>query len=151
MHWYIDVLTKKYLEFNGRAHRTEYWMFVLISFLISIAISIVGSTIKLPWVSVLYSLAVFIPSIAVGVRRLHDTNRSGWWLLLVLIPLIGFIVLIVFLATDSAAGDNEYGSNPKGNAGGTPSEEPAEETSSSQQPHVSTETPTADEQENKTE
>ena len=61
----------------------------------------------------LYGLAVLIPSIAVSVRRLHDTNRSGWWLLIALVPLIGAIVLLVFMAQDSQPGKNQYGSNPK--------------------------------------
>lgn len=124
MKWYIKVL-KQYADFSGRARRKEYWMFFLINFLISFAIGFVSgfiaginpestmasATIILP---LAYSLAVFIPSIAVGVRRLHDTNRSGWWLLISLVPIIGFIVLIVFFVQDSQLGANQYGENPKG-------------------------------------
>ena len=117
MNYYTDVL-KKYAVFEGRASRKEFWMFILFNFLISMAISIVGSIIigksGSSGLSGLYGLAVFIPSLAVGARRLHDTNRSGWWQLISLIPLIGVIVLIVFLATDSKPGSNEYGPNPKG-------------------------------------
>lgn len=120
MNWYIDVL-KKYAVFSGRARRKEYWMFILISTIITIVLSAieVAASLNDPatgpgLISGLYSLAVFIPSIAVLVRRLHDTDRTGWWLLLFLLPLIGVIVLIVFLATDSSAGDNQYGPNPKG-------------------------------------
>lgn len=124
MEWYVKVL-KQYADFNGRARRKEYWMFFLINFLISMAIgfvsgfiggmsqdpSMASGMIILP---LLYSLGVLIPSIAVGVRRLHDTNRSGWWLLVSLVPIIGAIVLIVFLVQDSQPGSNQYGPNPKG-------------------------------------
>jgi len=113
MDWYMAVL-KKYAEFSGRARRREYWMFVLINFLIGCALGVIGALVHgLSFLSWLYSLAVLVPSIAVSVRRLHDTGRSGWWLLIGLIPLIGLIVLIVFLATDGEPGDNEYGPNPK--------------------------------------
>jgi len=113
MDWYMAVL-KKYAEFSGRARRREYWMFVLINFLIGCGLGVIGALVHgLSFLSWLYSLAVLVPSIAVSVRRLHDTGRSGWWLLIGLIPLIGFIVLIVFLATDGEPGDNEYGPNPK--------------------------------------
>lgn len=113
MNYYIEVL-KKYAVFSGRARRKEYWMFVLFNFIISIAISLVTTFIgALSFLSPLYTLAILIPSIAVGVRRLHDTNRSGWWFLLAFIPVIGAIVLIVFLAQDSQPGENQYGPNPK--------------------------------------
>lgn len=113
MNWYLEVLQKKYAEFNGRARRKEFWMFVLINICISIAVGIVAAIIHLRALHVLYSLAVLVPCLAVSVRRLHDTNRSGWWLLLALIPLIGAIVLIVFYAQDSDPGENQFGPNPK--------------------------------------
>lgn len=113
MNYYLDVL-KKYVEFTGRARRKEYWMFVLISFLISIAISLIGHVVGIPLLSYVYALAVLLPSLSVAVRRLHDTSHSGWWFLIVLIPLVGAVVLIVFLATDSMPGPNQYGPNPKG-------------------------------------
>nr|WP_236263475.1 DUF805 domain-containing protein [Pantoea sp. S62] len=98
---------KKYAVFTGRARRKEYWMFtlfnILIVFLLGIFEAIIGARDIL---SNLYSLAVFIPGIAVGVRRLHDTDRSGWWLLL---P----VVNIVFLALEGQAGANRFGSDPK--------------------------------------
>ena len=119
MNWYIEVL-KKYAVFNGRARRKEYWYFVLFSMLISIVLAIIdGATgsfsaeAGMGLLGGIYALAVLIPSIAVGVRRLHDTNRSGWWLLIALIPIIGAIVLIVFLASDSKPEENQYGPNPK--------------------------------------
>jgi len=113
MNWYIEVL-KKYTVFKGRSRRKEYWMFFLFNFIISFVLGFVEVLAGGPGVVVnLYSLAVLIPGIAVAVRRLHDTNRSGWWLLIGFIPLIGTIVLLVFMVQDSQEGDNQYGSNPK--------------------------------------
>ncbi|MFD9902934.1 DUF805 domain-containing protein [Streptomyces sp. NPDC059063] len=115
MHWYFDVL-KKYAVFNGRARRKEYWMFTLISSIITVVLALVDIALGTGLViQAIYSLAVLLPSIAVGVRRLHDTNRQGWWLLLFLIPVIGAIILIVMLATDSKP-HNAYGPNPKESA-----------------------------------
>jgi uncharacterized membrane protein YhaH (DUF805 family) len=113
MDYYTNVL-KKYAEFDGRAARKEYWMFVLVNSIISIIISILGNLIDFKLLSSVYALAVLLPSIAVLVRRLHDTNRSGWWILLMLVPFIGAIVLLVFAVFDSQPGDNQYGPNPKG-------------------------------------
>ncbi len=119
MNWYLKAL-KKYAVFSGRARRKEYWYFALFSLLIAIVLAIiegiVGNLDAETGVGLLgdiYLLAILIPSIAVAVRRLHDTDRSGWWLLIALIPLIGGIVLIVFWAQDSQPGENQYGSNPK--------------------------------------
>lgn len=111
--WYLKVL-KNYVGFQGRARRKEYWMFVLVNVIISIAISILDSIANLSSVlSIIYSLAVLLPTLAVGVRRLHDTGRSGWAILLGLIPLVGPIILIVFMSQDSQENDNQYGPNPK--------------------------------------
>jgi uncharacterized membrane protein YhaH (DUF805 family) len=116
MNWYLEVL-KNYAVFTGRARRTEYWMFVLFNLIIVLAIAFIeGMLGSIGVVGMIYSLAVLIPSIAVGVRRLHDTDRSGWWLLIGLVPLIGAIVLIVFMVLDSSPGQNEYGPNPKDQA-----------------------------------
>jgi len=113
MNWYIEVL-KKYAVFDGRARRTEFWMFSLFNFIITIVLLVAeGLFGSSSIVSMLYSLAVLIPCITVSVRRLHDTDRSGWWLLIVLIPIIGVIVLIVFMVQDSKAGENKYGLSPK--------------------------------------
>ncbi len=119
MNWYIEVL-KKYAVFGGRARRKEYWYFCLFTTLISIVLSVIDNVIGssnaeagIGFLSGIYTLGVLIPSIAVGVRRLHDTNRSGWWLLIALIPLIGAIVLIVFFVFDSNPEENQYGINPK--------------------------------------
>lgn len=116
--YYKNAVTKKYAEFSGRATRSEYWYFVLFNFLISFAISIVASLIGGKSIndlaSGLYSLALIVPSLAISSRRLHDTSRSAWWLLLCLVPIVGWIVLLVFMVTDSTAGENTYGPNPKG-------------------------------------
>lgn len=113
MNWYLEVL-KKYAVFSGRARRTEYWMFFLFNFIISFVLAFIEGIVGGPGIiGLLYSLAVLIPGIAVSVRRLHDTNRSGWWLLIGLVPLIGAIVLLVFMVQDSQQGDNHYGPNPK--------------------------------------
>ena len=119
MIWYLKALTN-YTEFGGRARRKEYWFFILFNILISIAFTIIDGVTGLYSIetgvglfSGIYSLAILVPSIAVGVRRLHDTNRSGWWLLISFIPLIGAIILIVFLASDSNSEENQYGPNPK--------------------------------------
>jgi uncharacterized membrane protein YhaH (DUF805 family) len=113
MEWYLKVL-KNYVVFQGRARRKEYWMFVLINSIISVILMVVEEFAGLSGVlSGIYYLAVFLPSLALGIRRLHDTGRSGWWLLLGIIPFIGAIILIIFACQDSQPGDNQYGPNPK--------------------------------------
>ena len=119
MNWYLEVL-KKYAVFSGRARRKEYWFFVLFNIIISIVLAVIdgvtGSFSPEAGMGLLggiYTLAVWIPGIAVSVRRLHDTERSGWWLLIALVPLIGAIVLLVFMVQDSKPGQNQYGANPK--------------------------------------
>lgn len=115
----FKLALRRYADFNGRSTRREYWMYVLVFILIDIALMIVDR--MLGWhasggtglLSGLFGLALLIPSLAVGARRLHDTGRTGWWLLISLIPLIGFIVLIVFFVQDSQPGTNAYGPNPK--------------------------------------
>ena len=116
MRWYVEVL-RKYATFEGRAHRTEFWMFVLWSLVISLALSIVDYAIGtdgeyIGLLSGIYSLAVLLPSLAAGARRLHDTGRTGWWQLLSIIPLLGLIPLIVFWANEGERGPNEHGPNP---------------------------------------
>lgn len=118
MSWYLEVL-KKYAVFHGRAQRAEYWFFALFNIIISIALAIVdgitGTFNPEAGVGVLgglYGLAILIPSIAVSVRRLHDTGRTGWWLLIALVPLVGAIVILIFMVLDSQPGENDYGPNP---------------------------------------
>ncbi|MEC4113010.1 DUF805 domain-containing protein [Myroides pelagicus] len=113
MEWYLKVIKEHYADFNGRARRQEYWMFVLFNTLIGIAIGVVEYIIGTNFIGTVYSLAVLVPSIAVAVRRLHDIGKSGWMYLLVLLPIIGWIILIVWFATEGNAGANEYGADPK--------------------------------------
>ena len=116
MDWYLNVLQNHYFDFEGRARRKEFWMFALINFAISIVITIVVGFVSdsmASIVSMLYSLAVLLPSIGLGVRRLHDTGRTGWLALLALIPLVN-LVLIYFFVLEGDAGPNEYGPDPKG-------------------------------------
>ena len=130
MNWYIAVL-KKYAVFSGRAQRAEFWYFALFSGIVSVVLSIMdflisgGATGSSGILAGLYSLAIILPSLGVNVRRLHDTDRSGWWLLIVLVPLIGVIVLIVFYVQDSQASENRFGPNPKGGSDMNPETEPA--------------------------
>jgi uncharacterized membrane protein YhaH (DUF805 family) len=99
----IKTCFSKYATFSGRARRSEFWWFVLLNFILG----------WIPVINMIWGLVVLIPSIAVGVRRLHDTGRSGWWYLLCLIP-IANLVLIYFFICDSQPGANQYGENPKG-------------------------------------
>jgi uncharacterized membrane protein YhaH (DUF805 family) len=113
MNGYVATL-KKYADFSGRARRTDYWLFVLFNMVIAVLLSVVDYVISSPGIiGLLFALAILLPSIAVGVRRLHDTDRSGWWLLIAFVPIIGAIVLLVFFVLDSTPGDNKYGANPK--------------------------------------
>ena len=113
MNWYLEVL-KKYTVFSGRARRKEYWMFFLINLIIALVLGFIEGLAGGPGIiGSLYSLAVLIPGIAVSVRRLHDTDRSGWWLLIAFVPLIGFIVLLLFMVQEGQTRENEYGSDPK--------------------------------------
>jgi uncharacterized membrane protein YhaH (DUF805 family) len=119
MNWYFKVL-RNYAVFSGRARRKEYWYFILFNIIIIMLLTNLDNVVwlfsqryEIGLFSSIYSLAVFIPSLAVLVRRLHDTGRSAWWLLLALIPIIGTIVLLIFAMLDSDQGVNEYGPNPK--------------------------------------
>lgn len=114
MNYYFEVL-KKYAVFSGRSTISEYWYFLLFNIIISIVLDVANymASPSLMMVANLYGLAVLIPGIAVGVRRLHDIGKSGWYMFISLIPIIGIIWLIVLLATDSNPGDNKYGPNPK--------------------------------------
>ena len=109
---YVNVL-KNYVGFSGRARRREYWLFILANFIVSLVISFIGAAIKLPILSTIYALAIFLPSLAVLIRRLHDIGKAGVWFLIFLIPCVGGIWLIVLLCQDSMPGTNEFGANPK--------------------------------------
>ena len=118
MNWYVETL-KKFAVFGGRAQRMEYWVFVLVNLLITVALGFVEglarntSELQTSVLASLFTLAVLLPSLGVTVRRLHDTGRSGWWILIGIVPLIGSIVLFIFMVTDSQPGENSYGPNPK--------------------------------------
>ena len=151
MNWYL-LAFKKYATFSGRSRRQEYWMFFLFNIIISIVLAVLDQLLGLKLTSeginntgvlgVIYSLATFVPGLSIAVRRLHDTNRSGWFLLMPIAPYIlvilglilrGFgsiliiigglavlglaILLIVWLATEGTSGENQYGSDPKGTNG----------------------------------
>jgi uncharacterized membrane protein YhaH (DUF805 family) len=114
-------LQRKYVDFTGRARRSEYWFFFLFTVLASLVGSILDGIFRLRGgayggtgpIQGLIQLALLLPGLAVGARRLHDTGRSGWWLLIGLIPVVGWIFLLVFFVQESQP-DNQYGPNPKG-------------------------------------
>ncbi len=116
MNWYIAVL-KKYAVFDGRAGRHEYCMFVAINFLISLLLGILNGPVMggdTPAIPAVYNLLVFLPAVGVNIRRLHDTNRSGWWLVLLFVPIIGGIVLIILMMLPDDKENNRFGDAPLG-------------------------------------
>lgn len=115
MNWYVSVL-RNYVGFSGRARRTEFWMFILINFIIGAVLRLVGIYFNTTVPAFLYGVAVLLPTLAVGVRRLHDTGNPGAWLLICLIPIIGPIVFIIFAAWPGTVGANEFGPDPKGDS-----------------------------------
>ena len=124
MNWYLEAL-RKYATFEGRARRKEYWFFILFNVLAVVVLGIIdvvlGTSSKetgLGLLSGLYLLAVLLPALAVTVRRLHDTDRSGWWILINFIPVIGAFVLLIFTLLDGTPGSNRFGPSPKGEAAG---------------------------------
>ena len=117
MSWYLQAL-KKYAVFSGRSRRREYWFFVLFSIIISIVLGVIDAMIGtqtggIGILSAIYALAILIPSIAVSVRRLHDINKTGWWILIGFIPIIGTIILLIFALLAGTPGNNDYGADPK--------------------------------------
>ena len=122
--YYFDILTNKFADFNGRARRKEYWMWTLyctIILLISMALDnlfgltfeFLGQDLGYGWLYLIFGIIQFIPGLAVVVRRLHDVGKSGWYYLIILIPLIGFIWILVLLCTDGVKEENKWGTNPK--------------------------------------
>lgn len=111
MDYFIGAI-EKYATFSGRTTRKEFWMFMLVNLILSAFLAMLSVILGTTIFSVIYNLAIFIPCISISARRLHDTGRSGWWQLITFVPLIGVIVLLVFLVQDSA-GNNAYGANPK--------------------------------------
>ncbi len=119
MKWYVQVL-RKYAVFTGRARRKEYWIFNLIHGVIIFGLKgfelLMGRYApdsRITLIQPIYVFVTFVPLVAVSVRRLHDTNRSGWWFLMFLIPLANLILFFSFMTADSQPGENQYGSNPK--------------------------------------
>ena len=118
MEWYLKVINS-YFDFSGRSRRMEYWMFILINSIISVFCILLDSMLGTVWsigygpIYIGYGLAVFIPGLAVAIRRLHDIGKSGWYYLLVIIPIIGPIWLIILFVTEGEQGENKYGPNPK--------------------------------------
>ena len=126
MNWYLEVL-QKYAVFSGRARRKEYWFFALFNVLISVvlgfvdlAMGTISTTSGVGLLGGLYALCVLLPSLGVSVRRLHDTDRSGWWYWISLLPIVGGIVLFIFVLLASDEGDNKYGPNPHGSVAPPP-------------------------------
>lgn len=126
--YWKKVVFKNYANFEGRARRSEFWYFTLFNIILSFVLGIIEGFIGLSEtrylgdtgfaystsvLSNLFSLALLVPTLAVGARRLHDIGKSGWWQLIMLIPIVGYIILIVFWATDGEQGSNEHGPNPK--------------------------------------
>ena len=107
--WFILCVTKKYADFSGRARRKEYWMYCLVYFVLSFIAGIVHQNLGM-----VLALALLAPSLAVAVRRMHDIGKSAWWLLVLLIPIIGWLYFLYLMTKDSTPGGNQYGSNPKG-------------------------------------
>ena len=119
MNWFFEAL-RKFAKFSGRSRRSEYWYFTLVYLILAIILSVLDmatglydESIGIGVLSAIFAIAMILPSLSVSVRRLHDTNRSGWWLLIALVPLLGAIVLLIFMVLDSEAGANRFGPNPK--------------------------------------
>ena len=115
MDMFIKVARDNYTNFEGRARRKEFWMFTLVSLVINVGTLILDASLfsDLGLVNGLYTLAILLPSIAVGIRRMHDINKSGWWLLLWIVPVIGWVWLIILHCRDSDIGDNIFGPSDK--------------------------------------
>lgn len=117
MEWFMKAL-RQYAVFTGRARRKEYWFFVLFYILIAIGLGFIDSMLGLGseeygLLSGLFGLAMLLPALGVAVRRMHDTGRSGWWVLVSLIPFIGWLIFIWFATRDGEPGPNAYGPDPK--------------------------------------
>ena len=121
MKWFIKCF-RQYFDFKGRARRKEYWMFTLFCVIFQIIVielaargigMLIGSYYFYVALSTLFAILIFIPSLSVEVRRLHDIGCSGWWMLLLLLPIIGWIALFVLSVLDSQKGQNKWGANPK--------------------------------------
>ena len=106
-----EVVVKNYVNFEGRASRPEFWWFTLAYSIVNVILSIIPKVGTV--LSGILALALLIPSIGVAVRRLHDINKSGWWYLLILVPIVGYIILILWFVKPSDNGENQYGERPR--------------------------------------
>ena len=124
--YFLDTIKNRYAKFDGRASRSEFWYFALFYFIVNIILVLIDSLVINPILGatpsqmgqggilqVIFALALLVPSIALAVRRLHDIGKSGWWYLIVFIPIVGVLVLLYFFVLDSQPGTNQYGHNPK--------------------------------------
>jgi uncharacterized membrane protein YhaH (DUF805 family) len=109
----VQSVLGQYAGFTGRARRSEYWWFFLFNALVAVVAAIADAAIGTSVVSLLLTLVFLLPGIAVGIRRLHDTGRSGWWILIAFVPIVGVIVLLIFFCQDSQPGANQFGPSPK--------------------------------------
>ena len=109
----VKTCLSKYANGAGRGRRSEYWWFFLFNILVGIAAGVIDVIAGTEAVGALATLALLLPAVAAGIRRLHDTGRSGWWMLIAFVPLIGAIVLLVFFVSDGNRGENKYGPDPK--------------------------------------
>lgn len=114
--WYLDPIRNHYADFTGRASRQQYWMYFLFNLVIGGVIALIDLGLTGGFISALYGLAVLVPGLALGARRLHDTNKSGWLQLIGLIPIVGAIILIVLFAQPGDPATNNYGAPPVGSA-----------------------------------
>jgi len=124
--YYLDILTNKYADFKGRARRKEYWMWTLyytvillfamiLDNVLGLNFELLGQNLGYGWLYVTIGITHLISGVGIVVRRLHDVGKSGWFYLIILIPLIGFIWILVLFCTDGVKEDNKWGSNPKFN------------------------------------
>ncbi len=114
---FVDAIKSgfnNYVNFSGRASRSEYWYWILFYILVGIVASVIDAALGIGFLGALVSLGLFLPSLAVAVRRLHDLDKSGWWFLLIFIPLVGAIILIVWFCTKGTTGPNRFGPDPLG-------------------------------------
>ncbi|HUO88109.1 MAG TPA: DUF805 domain-containing protein [Rhizomicrobium sp.] len=114
INWFMKVVTQHYFDFNGRARRAEFWWYVLVVIIISVILNVIDGIAHLSGIlGGLFSLAMLLPNLGVAVRRLHDINRSGWWILIAFVPLVGAILLIYWYAQPGTSGANQFGPDPK--------------------------------------
>lgn len=106
--YFLDVLKNSYCKFTGRARRSEYWFYTLFCLIINVILLLIYEPLQY-----VFSLAIFLPSLGLCVRRLHDINKSGWWYLLAFIPLVGAIIIIIWFCKEGTHGPNQYGEDPK--------------------------------------